>query len=425
MKRIVLGAIALALLLGRAEAATKKYIVTVSAGKYDRRNTPVIVQVDLPVALAKARGVTLIGPNGKKIPGQVTEIGLMGKPVKKKNRRTLPREIHFILPSLKAGVSTTFTMTVTTHDVAMDQFIWGQRVPGGLSILTFNGPIDSNGRPVLLYMNKAFDDSTKKRRAETFKVYHHLYDPEGKRLVTNGAGGLYPHHRGLFYGFKTIYYGGHKKPVDTWHCTGDTYQSHERFLSKEVGPVLGRHRVLIAWHGHKKEGFAKEERELTVYNIPGGRLVEFASRLRTTNGKVKLDGDPQHAGFQFRAAQEVAAKTSKQTYFLRPDGRDKSGATRNWPKDKKHVNLPWDAMSFVLGGQRYSVAYLDKPTNPKEARFSERNYGRFGSYFVYEVTKEKPLVIDYRIWLQKGEMTRKQVAALSADFVTPPVVKVK
>ena len=82
-------------------------------------------------------------------------------------------------------------------------------------------------------------------------------------------------------------------------------------------------------------------------------------------------------------------------------------------------------MSFVIGGQRYTAAYLDRPANPKEARFSERDYGRFGSYFVYELTKARPLVINYRIWLQKGEMTRKQVAALSADFVAPPLVKVK
>ena len=33
-------------------------------------------------------------------------------------------------------------------------------------------------------------------------------------------------------------------------------------------------------------------------------------------------------------------------------------------------------MSFVLDGKRYSVVYLDHPDNPKEARQSERTYGR-------------------------------------------------
>src|SRR5581483_12011042 len=124
------------------------------------------------------------------------------------------------------------------------------------------------------------------------------------------------------------------------------------------------------WHGQGKERFAVEERELTVYNVPGGRLVEFAARLRPTDGPVKLDGDPQHAGFHFRADNEVATKTNKETIFIRPDGVDKPGATRNWPQDKGHVNLPWNAMSFVLGGKRYTAAYLDRPDNPKEARYS-------------------------------------------------------
>jgi hypothetical protein len=272
-------------------------------------------------------------------------------------------------------------------------------------------------------MYHALDDSTKEKRDQTFKVFHHLYDPAGKHLVTNGAGGKYPHHRGLFYGFRKVTYDG--KEVDIWHCTGDTYQGHEKFLETTAGPVLGRHRVQIGWHGKGKEKFATEERELTVYAVPGGQLVEFASRLRPVKGTVKLDGDPQHAGFHFRADDEVASKTEKETIFIRPDGEDKPGASRNWPDQKGHVNLPWDAMSFVLGGQRYTAAYLDRPSNPKEARYSERPYGRFGSYFVAEVTEKEPLTVDYRIWLQEGKMAGEEVAAKSAAFASPVEVKVK
>ena len=175
-----------------------------------------------------------------------------------------------------------------------------------------------------------------------------------------------------------------KQKADTWHAMpGDTHQEHEKVLRQEEGAVLGRHRVLVRWHGAKNDVFALEERELTVYNVPGGTLVEFASKLKTAGGKVKLDGDPQHAGFQFRAANAVAEKTAKQTYYLRPDGKGALGATCNWdPKTKEGpVNLPWDAMSFVLGDKRYTVAYLNSSKNPKESRFSERDYGRFGCYF--------------------------------------------
>jgi hypothetical protein len=279
-------------------------------------------------------------------------------------------------------------------------------------------------RPVLRYVYKALDDSSKQSREETYKVFHHLFDPMGTRLVTKGAGGLYTHHRGLFYGFRKTTYGDAIE-VDTWHCTGDTFQEHEQFLAEQTSDLIGRHRVAIGWHGKNKEVFACEEREVTVYNVPGGILLDWVSRLQTTRGPIRLDGDPQHAGFHFRADNEVAALTKSQTVFTRPDGPDQPGKTRNWPDVKAHVNLPWDAMTFILGDRKYTVVYLDRPDNPKEARFSERDYGRFGSYFVREVTRDRPLTVRYRIWLQEGPMSVAEIAALSADFIDPVAVTVK
>jgi hypothetical protein len=278
-------------------------------------------------------------------------------------------------------------------------------------------------RQVLRFVHYALDDSTPKRREKTYKVFHHVWDPAGKRLLTKGPGGLYTHHRGLFYGFNRITYDG--GTADIWHCTGETHQAFRRVVSRSAGPVLGRHRVEIDWNGKGGKTFAREERELTAYNVPGGTLLEFASVLRTTGGPVRLDGDPQHAGFHFRADNEVAAKTAKRTVFVRPGGTGKPGEEWNWPGHRRQVNLPWLAMSFVLGGKRYTVAYLDRPGNPKEARFSERTYGRFGSYFAYELRRGKPLRVNYRIWIQEGLMKAPEVAERSAAFADPPAVKVK
>jgi hypothetical protein len=182
--------------------------------------------------------------------------------------------------------------------------------------------------------------------------------------------------------------------------------------------------VLIDWVGQKGDVFAQEERQMTVYKLPGGTLVEFATRLKPLVDKVKLDGDPQHSGFHFRAANEVS-KNGKQTYYLRPDGKGEMGATRNWdPKTKKGpTNLAWDIMSFVLGGKRYSVEYIDSPSNPGEKRYSERDYGRFGCYFEYTLTPEHPLLLNHRIWLQEGDMTADQAIALQEGFIDGPKVQ--
>jgi len=271
------------------------------------------------------------------------------------------------------------------------------------------------GKPVLQFVHPVLKDG--KEREASYKPFHHLFDNSGA-LVTKGPGGQFTHHRGIFLGFSKVTYGNNVK-VDIWHCKDDTHQAFEKVLLRESGPVLASEKDQIAWNGKNKETFAVEERQLIVYNVPGGQLVEFQSVVRTTGGPVLLDGDPQHAGFHFRASNDVAEKTSKETIYLRPDGEDKPGASRNWPDLKTHINLPWNAMSFVLNDKRYTALYLDNLANPKEARFSERPYGRFGSYFVTEITKEKPLKLKYQIWLQDGKIDIENAKLKSQSFNNP------
>ena len=403
-----------------AQAESKTFTLTVAAGKHDRVNTPVRVLLRVPPNLEDPGTVVVKDAAGKVLPAQVTAPGLLApvKPGEEGGQRVL----HFLLPRLQAGETATFQATLSTEkNLAASARTFGWvTTPGEHAELWYDS------RPVMRYPFKALDETSKETREQTYKVFHHLFDPTGMRLVTKGPGGQFTHHRGLFYGFNRVTYGAGKK-ADIWHCTGNVHQAHKSFLNSEAGEVLGRHLLEIGWHGQDKELFAVEHREMSVYLVPGGHLVDFVSRLTSKSGKIKLDGDPQHAGFHFRADNEVAEKTKKQTYYLRPDGAGKPGETRNWePKTKKGpVNLPWNAMSFVLGSQRYTVAYLDKPTNPKEARGSERDYGRFGSYFEHELDEGKPLVVSYRIWLQAGEMKGPDVAALSANFIEPPTVTVK
>jgi len=394
-------------------AAAKEIQVTVIGGAEDRAN--VVVVAPLPKEAGAAPGAAYVTTaDGKSLPAQVTAARLLAA------EGDLP-ELVFVLPSLKAG----HPVTVTYGGPAKGpHFEWKQNAEE-------LEELDYEGRPVLEYFHKPFDVKAAKDTTQnpTIKPFHHLYDPTGKVLLTNGVGGsLYPHHRGIFFGFNKCSYDG--KSADVWHGKPPgSHQSADKVLATEAGPVLGRHRVAIGWHGPDGNVFANEERELTVYHVPGGTLVEFETIVRPAVTKVKLDGDPQHAGFHFRANDEVAKQSQAkkpQTYYLRPDGKGAIGETRNWePKNKQGpVNLPWDAMSFVVQGKRYTVAYLDRPDNPKEARFSERDYGRFGSYFEYDLTKEKPLKLNCRLWAQEGEMTGEQCQALSKAFVEPPQVMV-
>ncbi|MFO0912152.1 MAG: DUF6807 family protein [Pirellulales bacterium] len=387
---------------------------------------PVRVLVAVPAEVSRVkRGEWVEGAAaGARLPVQLTAPGL----VSESRIAELPaltdgqvwREAHFLLDAaeLQGRWTGKFTIAASGDGAKADEpgFAWTEKADRWIEL-------SDRGRPVWRYMFEPLDESTPERRAETYKVYHHVYDPTGQRLVTKGPGGLYPHHRGLFYGFNKISYNG--READVWHCHHGEKQAHRTVVASEAGPILGRHLVNVGWYGQDGAPFAEELRELTAYHVDGGLLLEFASKLTPLVPEVKLAGDPQHAGFQFRASQEVPDKTAKLTYYVRPDGVGKPGEFRNWPENPDHVDLPWLALSFVLGDQRYTCCYLDSPQNPKPARYSERDYGRFGSYFEYTLTKEKPLLVNYRVWLQEGELQPQQVAARREAFVAGPVVKVE
>jgi hypothetical protein len=432
MKRSLLGAMLLALLLAAPTPAQDKILsIELRGGKTTAKNVVVTVPLNLPAEWTTRDVISVDLPKAGAIPGQLTAPCLLTTDTKPTAPKLVRRDLTFIVPDLPAEqpltVKADFGATLKAGS-----FAWTER-PGEFEELSFQA--GGEVRPVLRYMCNTCDASTKEKREKSYKVFHHLYDPAGKSIITNGGQTdpgaasqklLYPHHRGIMYGFMKCTYDGNKQ-ADTWHCTKGAHIAHVKELERAAGPVLGRHRVLLDWYGNETDVFAKEQRELTVYNVPGGTLVEFASRLDTADGKVHIDGDPQHAGFQFRAANEVSQKSAKQTYYLRPDGKGLLGETRNWdPKTKEGpVDLPWDALSYVLGKQRFTVGYLNSPLNPKGSRFSERDYGRFGCYFVYDVAKDHPLLVNYRLWLQDGEMTVEQMQRLYRQFAEPPSTRVK
>ncbi len=386
--------------------------LTIVVPKSDSAIAPWVIEYPVPRAKFPVTAVVrLVGSNGRDF-----ILGQIGPPKLDSKARDDCNILTLVVPPSSAAES--LELTLRAENRKPDLFAWTEHESKYSDLRLGN-------RSVLRYMCEPLDRSSPERIEETYKAYHHLYDPRGADVVTKGPGGLYPHHRGLSFGFNKISYGD--KQADVWHCKDGEYQAHVKVVSEDVGAVYGRHQVQIDWHGQDGTVFASEIREMTAYNIEGGNLIEFRSRLTTTLPQVRLDGDPQHAGFQFRASQYVPDKTAKLTYYIRPDGDDEIGNFRNWSNQPneteinlKHVDLPWNALSFVLADEkRLTCCYLDHHDNPKPARFSERDYGRFGSYFEYELTPDHPLQVQYRLWLQDGDMTVDKANALSRDFNQP------
>lgn len=275
-------------------------------------------------------------------------------------------------------------------------------------------------QPIIRYQYEAIDTSSAQRRHDTYKPFHHIFAPDGKHFITKGPGGKFTHHRGIYYGFSKCSFtdndGKKHTNNDTWHCK-KAHQIHREILKAEASETSATITSRISWISNSGIEFANEERTLTFsHNHLGDLLIDFHSKLIPTVPSMTVDGDPQHAGFQFRANNEVASNP-KQTYYIRPKtGKAEMGTTINWSgkNDTEATrDLPWKVMSFTTGKQRYSVLYIDNADNPKPARYSEREYGRFGSYFKKDnITAEQPLEVNYSLLIRTGEFDADQVEEL-------------
>jgi hypothetical protein len=300
---------------------------------------------------------------------------------------------------------------------AMAQFAWTEAEGKHLE-LTFQN------RPVARYVYEPIDESSPERRDETYKPFCHIYRPDSREeFLTKGPGGKFTHHRGIYYGFSKISYtdrdGKLWTNVDTWHCR-KAHQIHRRFTAKGADDKTAHFTSVIDWIGDDGQVFATEERTMRFSYPAKDLVVDFESKLTPTVPSLRLDGDPQHAGFQFRAHNDVNEVSQNATYFIRPgSGIGQPGIAINWsPKtdNEQTRDLPWKGMCFTLDGKFFTVAYLDDPGNPKPARASERQYGRFGTYFATDVIPEKPLSVRYRLVIRQGEMTVEEITKLSDDF---------
>lgn len=254
-----------------------------------------------------------------------------------------------------------------------------------------------DGKPIARYMY-AHDISSKERRAETYKPYLHVFDASGKELITKGPGGNFPHHRGIYIGWSKLNVAG--KSYDRWHMNnGD--QVHRKFTEQLADASSATFTSLVDWTltGAEKP-ILVEERTLSFLTPPkpAYALIDMLSKLKAVGGETKLDGDREHAGLQFRAAAEVVPA---ETVHVFP--RENADPV----KDKVY---PWMGQTYTVHGKRFSVVYLNHPSNPQDAETSAyRDYGRFGVFFRDTIPADGERTIRARFLIAEGEMPSAEV----------------
>jgi len=375
----------------------------VAALECDAYNVPLCATLSLPQSLANEPdeyiAVTLQeeGDTGSSVPGQIV-------------RRDGAAELWWIAPQLKAGRARNWVATLRATDARVRPCFMSRDRPEQYLDLCWEN------RPVLRY-TYAYDASSQERLHQTYKPYYHVFDAAGEKPLTKGPGGLYTHHRGIFIGWNKLKHGGEE--YDFWHMKGVT-QRHQRTLHRSAGPVLARSKSLIHWNDPDGKPVIVEEREAILFRqaAPTILLLEFRTIVKAVAGDVFLDGDPEHAGVQYRAHNDVAEadQTLKASYLFHEDGIDPH-------RDK---DLPWAAMSYGLNGRRYVVQHMNHPENPKPTIYSAyRDYGRFGAFFKHRIEAGQSLSLRYRVWVAEGEPpARQEMSARRLAFINPPRVRV-
>jgi hypothetical protein len=286
---------------------------------------------------------------------------------------------------LSRSIASAAILVLGAAFAAADTFAFDESTAGQLDV-------KYGGKTVGRYMF-AYDTSSAGRKDETYKPYLHVFDAAGEKPVTKGPGGQFPHHRGIYLGWNGIKVDG--KRYDRWHMR-DGAQIHREFISKEADADSATFVSRIDWEGRgDEEPILSELRTIRFSKAPAPAYVriDVHSKVSAIAGDTELGGDPEHAGLQFRPANEVDAKATR---YLFP----KAGADA-----KKDRDYDWVGQSFTLGGRQTHVIYLNHPENPRETVFSAyRDYGRFGAFYRAKLKKDEALELRVRFLLLEEKM---------------------
>lgn len=280
--------------------------------------------------------------------------------------------------------------------------------PTDFQLVEKEGHLDvKHGDHIVARYMHAVDQSTPEKLHETYKPYLHVMDETGKAPITKGAGGQFTHHRGIFFGYAKIKHEG--TLYDLWHMRG-VQQVHQEFDDLTANGDRATFTSLVHWNDKEGQPLLVERRKFTFTKPKANGLAHITlnTELKAPKGDVVLNGDPEHAGVQFRPANEV--DRNEAIYYF--PGKDAD--------PKKDRDFPWVGQTFSLNGKKYSVVMLNAPENPDNTIFSAyRDYGRFGAFPVGTVTAEKPFTLEYEWLISNGPMLSPEeiAVAYNAAFI--------
>lgn len=412
--------LAIAVAGASATAQAPTLTIVAHAGEVERRGSPVDATLSWPEALAPA---LVACATDLPVPWTASLVEAEGERVVVCEVLALPASpdsaasaaLRFVVDHLPAGTERTYRLILGAEPAT----------PQSAFVATVDGEartLEQSGGPVLRH-EFPFDRNDFER---TSKPIWHLYVPGTQTLLTKGVGGEFSHHRGLFLGWNKTGVGDAK--FDFWHCPAAGQRHAGYNLRREVqSAVRGDLTTATHWLSPLDEPVVRDRRTITVWqqqqetqsDQDTSTLIDVAIEL-SADQVVALRGDPQHAGFQLRVADEVAQRKDAR-YVLPPSAKGSDNDV--WS------DCPWAAGLFRVGDHDVAVLHMSHPDNPTPLSYSTRDYGRFGAFFEADIAPDRPLTLRYRLLLLRvldgTDVSVARFARAYADYTQPIAIEIR
>lgn len=392
---LLAGAAALA-----GEAEKKGFTVTVSAGEFERRETPVCIVV--PDA---AKAVWTMADDA----GAAAAV-----------QQDAKKQLWFILPELKAGQSKTYTVREG-----------GQQALGGAVEAIKDGTVvklSIEKREVLRY--QAEKGELPKGYEPQFQrggYIHPVSTPSGK-LVTDDYPPNHKHHHGIWTPWTKTEFEG-RKP-DFWNMGAKTGTVEFVGLDEtRSGPVFGgfksRHKQVDLSAKPEPKTALNETWEVLVFRVGLGEkkynLFDLTVAQECASASALTLPKYHYGGFGIRGNRQWDGAAN--ATFLTSEGMVR--------KDGNESRARWCHMGGKVDGDVAGIAVLDHPENfrapgPLRLHPSEPFLGICVSQLGdWKIEPGKPYVARYRIVASDGPADKAELERLWNDYARPPKVEVK
>ncbi len=292
---------------------------------------------------------------------------------------------------------------------------WGQAEapPPVKAVRAADGQVDvaEAGRPVLRYNYAAVQPpagclekvsaGNRKYAVPRGDYIHPLHGLDGEELTLDWSID-HPHHRGIYWAWPEVDWGGRRGDLHALQHvfarpTGQLRISHE----KGAAGIEAENR----WEWEDGTPIVREKAAITVHpSGPHGRYVDLRFELTALADGVKVArrGTKHYGGLNIRLS---AWKDVRLDRFADPAG-----------------TAPRKAWSSATGAAA-SLAVLEKAANPdypgdwityKELPWFQPAFPAAGTR--HEIRKDRPLVLEYRLWIRRAAATAEESAAAWKDY---------